>query len=100
MAVVTGAALVAAQAPGWRPAAQDALTSLGDGSWGGLVAGLGDGDPYMFFVDGVGSAGWKRDSYARELSLAPAFPDCFCIVRDPASYPWHDGGWRTPAFND
>ncbi len=98
--VVAGARLAAAQAPGWRPDQQDALASLGDGSWGGFVAGLRAGEPYMFFIDGAGSAGWKRDPFARELTIAPAFPDSFCVARDPASYPWHDQDWRPPAFND
>jgi 1,4-alpha-glucan branching enzyme len=54
----------------------------------------------MFFVDGAGSAGWKRDSFARELTNAPAFPDSYCVVRNSASYPWHDHGWETPQFSD
>jgi 1,4-alpha-glucan branching enzyme len=55
---------------------------------------------YMFFVQGAGSTGWKRDSVARELSDTPAFPGSFCVVRDPGSYPWHDQGWRAPPFNE
>ncbi|HVJ54228.1 MAG TPA: alpha amylase C-terminal domain-containing protein [Aliidongia sp.] len=102
VAVVTGARLGQIPDPAWRPDSEDQLAPLGDGSWGGFLAGAQaqDGTPYMFFVEGAGSAGWKRDSCARELTLAPAFPDSFCIVRDPASYPWHDRGWRPPAFND
>ncbi|HXQ06065.1 MAG TPA: hypothetical protein VN831_15120, partial [Bradyrhizobium sp.] len=73
--VVTGSALAAHHEPSWRPAPEHGLTPLGDGSWGGFLAGVGDGEPYMFFVEGIGSAGWKRDAYARELSLSPAFPD-------------------------
>jgi 1,4-alpha-glucan branching enzyme len=98
--VVAGARLAAAQDPDWRPDQQDRLAPLGDGSWGGFLAGLRDGEPYMFFIDGTGSAGWKRDPFARELTIAPAFPASFCVVRDPASYPWHDHGWRPPRFND
>lgn len=98
--VAAGARLGAAQDPTWRPDQQDALASLGDGSWGGFVAGLRDGEPYMFLIDGAGSAGWKRDPFARELTIAPAFPDSFCVARDPTSYPWHDQGWRPPAFDD
>jgi 1,4-alpha-glucan branching enzyme len=100
VAVVAGDRLAAAQDPAWRPGQQDLLAPLGDGTWGGFVAGLRDGDPYMFFVDGAGSTGWKRDSFARELTLTPAFPDSFCVVRDPAAYPWHDQDWRPPAFSD
>ena len=63
--VVTGGALAAHHEPSWRPAPEDGLMPLGDGSWGGFLAGAGDGEPYMFFVEGIGSAGWKRDAYAR-----------------------------------
>ena len=98
VSLVAGARLsAAAQDPAWRPDQQDSLAPLGDGSWGGFLAGLGDGEPYMFFIDGAGSTGWKRDPFARELTIAPAFPDSFCVVRDPASYPWHDQAWRPPA---
>jgi 1,4-alpha-glucan branching enzyme len=75
VSVVAGSALAAINEPSWRPAREDHLAALGDGSWGGFLAGVSDGDPYMFFVEGVGSAGWKRDPYARELTLSPAFPD-------------------------
>jgi len=101
VSVVAGARLLAAaQDPAWRPDRQDSLAPLGDGSWGGFLAGLRDGEPYMFFVDGAGSTGWKRDPFARELTIAPAFPESFCLVRDPASYPWHDQAWRPPPFSD
>src|SRR6266849_4825509 len=69
--VVAGARLEGAQGPAWRPDQQDRLAPLGDGSWGGFLAGLHDGDPYSF-----------------------------CVVRNPAFYPWHDQGWRPPMFND
>jgi len=101
VALVTGPPLSAAmQTASWAPAAGDQLAPLGDGSWGGFVAGAADSDTYMFFVTGQGSAGWKRDTYARELTSDPAFPDSACILRDPASYPWHDQGWRTPRYED
>ena len=100
VAVVTGSALAASRDPSWRPAPEDGLAPLGDGSWGGFVAGIGNGDVYMFFVEGTGSSGWKRDPYARELTAAPAFPDSYCIVRDPGSYPWHDQEWQPPKSSD
>ena len=100
VAVVAGARLAAAQNPAWHPDAQDQLVPLGDGSWGGFRAGIADGSSYMFFIDGPGSSGWKRDPFARELTLAPDFPGSFCVVRDCRSYPWHDAGWRTPQFSD
>ncbi len=98
--VAAASRLAAAQVPGWQPEAADALAPLGDGSWGGFIAGVGDGDPYMFYIRGAGSSGWKRDPYARELTQTPAFPASFCVVRDPATYPWHDQGWMPPAFSD
>jgi 1,4-alpha-glucan branching enzyme len=59
-----------------------------------------DSDLYMFFVEGAGGRGWKRDPFARELATTTADPDWVCVVRDAASYPWHDSGWRPPAFSD
>src|SRR5712672_4349959 len=100
VSVVAGSALDVINEPSWRPAPEDNLAALGDGSWGGFLAGVGDGDSYMFFVEGAGSAGWKRDPYARELTLSPAFPDSYCVVRDPHDYPWHDQAWQPPKFND
>jgi 1,4-alpha-glucan branching enzyme len=100
VSVVTGPALAASNDPAWRPAPEDRLARLADGSWGGFVAGTGDCDPYLFFIEGTGSCGWKRDPYARELTLSPAFPQSYCVVRDPSDYPWHDQAWQTPAFND
>jgi 1,4-alpha-glucan branching enzyme len=82
------------------PDTTNPLTPLGDGSWGGFLPGVRDGVPYMFYVQGAGGTGWKRDPFARELSLSPGFPDCFCVVRDPGTYPWHDQGWQTPPFSD
>jgi 1,4-alpha-glucan branching enzyme len=99
VSVIAGAALAAA-GPGFSPAASDNMAPLGDGTWGGFLAGLGDGDVYMFFVEGVGGSGWKRDSFARELTLTPAFPTCYCVVCDPGGYPWHDADWQTPQFSD
>src|SRR3984893_4588480 len=98
--VVTGGALAAHHEPSWRPAPEDALTPLGDGSWGGFLAGVGDGEPYMFFVEGPGSAAWKRDAYARALSPSPASPQSTSIVPDPQIYSWRDETWQPPKFND
>src|ERR1700722_12152114 len=69
VSVVAGSrALAASRDPSWRPAPEDNLAPLGDESWGGFLAGIGNGDPYIFFVEGTGSEGWKRDPYARELT--------------------------------
>ncbi len=84
----------------FQPGTATLLTKDGNGVWGGFVAGVKDGDAYRFFVVGAGGKGWKRDPYARELGLDPAWPDCDCIVRDPNSYPWHDQGFRLPDFSD
>ncbi len=69
------------------------------GHWTGFFPGVVDGTKYRFFVVGPGGAGPKRDPWARELELY-GYPDCDSIVRDPNSYPWHDQGFRPPAFND
>jgi 1,4-alpha-glucan branching enzyme len=98
--VAGGATLAAAATAGWMPAVTDHLGKLPDGTWQGFLAGVGEGTPYMFYIEGKGSSGWKRDSWARELTLNPAFPVCYCIVRDPSTYPWHDDGWRPPQFSD
>jgi 1,4-alpha-glucan branching enzyme len=79
--------------------ASDLLVKDAAGFWGGFVPGIKDGDLYRFYVVGTGSEGFKRDPYARELEMN-GYPDCNCIVRDPADYHWHDAGFRPPAFND
>ena len=86
----------------WTPDATDRLIPLGDGTWAGFVPGLGDGDPYLFWVRGPegGSEGFKRDPYARELAIGPEFPNCPCLVRDARTYVWHDAAWRPPAFHE
>ena len=72
----------------------------GNGYWTGYVPGAKDGDPYKYFVAGAGSSGYKRDPYARELDVDPAFPHSNCLIRDAASYAWHDAGFRAPDFSD
>ncbi len=97
--LLTGDALSLSAAAGWTPGPDDRLTPLGDGTWAGFVAGAGDGLQYLFWIDGEASQGPKRDPYARELTLTPDFPASYCILRDPAAYPWHDDGWAPPAFS-
>src|SRR5258705_1324167 len=77
----------------------DLLVKDGEDFWAGFVPGLKDGDLYRFYVVGTGSEGFKRDPYARELEFN-GYPDCNCIVLDPGTYPWHDAGFRPPAFSD
>src|SRR3954466_5266470 len=79
--------LPASRLPEWSPDARDAMVAQGDGTWAGFVAGIGDGAPYRFWIEGTGDAGFKRDPYARELGTQPAFPDCDCLVHDPTRYP-------------
>jgi 1,4-alpha-glucan branching enzyme len=76
------------------------LEQIGGGHWAGFVPGLQEGDEYLFYVDGLGSKGYKRDPRARELTFTPPFPQSNCVLRDPALFPWHNTGFRTPAFND
>jgi len=92
--------LVAMAQAGWRPSDDSRLEVLGDGTWGGFLAGTANGSRYMFWVDGVGSADPKRDPYTRELTIDPAFPNSFCILRSPSAYPWHAAAWRPPDFRD
>ncbi|WP_019866451.1 alpha amylase C-terminal domain-containing protein [Methylovulum miyakonense] len=77
----------------------DLLVKDDNGYWGGFVSGVKDGDLYRFYVVGTGSEGFKRDPYARELEM-DGYPDCDCIVCDPAAYGWHDSGFRAPDFSD
>jgi 1,4-alpha-glucan branching enzyme len=81
------------------PPEEARLVPLGGGHWGGFLPGVADGAEYKFYVHGEGSTGWKRDPYARQLSLTPDYPRSNCVVR-AAAYPWHDQGFRPPAFND
>ena len=82
-----------------RRPTNELLRDAATGHWTGFFPGVADGTKYRFFVVGPGGAGFKRDPWARELELE-GYPDCDCIVRDPNSYPWHDQGWRPPAFSD
>lgn len=86
----------------WKPDPADRMTPLDDDTWAGFVPGIGDGDPYLFWIRGPvgGTAGFKRDPYARELAVQPPFPNCPCLVRPAHSFPWHDAGWLPPAFHD
>ena len=81
---------------GWQRGDASRLVRDAAGYWGGFVAGAADGDEYKFYVAGAGSEGHKRDPYAREVVA----PDWNCVVRDPGRYPWHDAGFRPPAFED
>jgi 1,4-alpha-glucan branching enzyme len=70
------------------------------GYWTGFFPGAKEGDSYKYFVVGAGSKGYKRDPYARELGADPPFPHANCLIRSPASYPWHDGAFVTPDYSN
>jgi len=95
--VLTGNALASARTDGFVLSANNALVAMGDGTWGALLPRNGEGDRYMFWVDGV-TTGLKRDPRARELT--PDFPKSDCLVRSPSSYAWHDQGFRLAEFRD
>jgi 1,4-alpha-glucan branching enzyme len=84
----------------WSPRPANLMLADPHGYWTGFVLGAKDGDLYKFFVAGVGSRGYKRDPYAREVTRDPVFPSCNCIVRDPSSYLWHDQAFVTPDYSD
>lgn len=89
-----------ARATGYAPNERDLMVRRDDGTWTGFAPGIGERARYLFYVVGEGSRGLKRDPFARQLSIDPAFPDSDCLVGDPGSYPWHDDNFRPPAFND
>jgi 1,4-alpha-glucan branching enzyme len=98
--ILTGLALQAARQPGFVPDPASAMTALGDGTYAAYVPGVLDGDPYLFWVNGTGSSGIKRDPRVRELSVTPPYPDSNCEVHMPWGFPWHDAQYTPPAFND
>lgn len=67
-----------------------------DGYWRGFIPGVRDRDRYLFYIVGDDGEGPKRDPYARELETP--FPSD-CIVRE-RDFPWHEAGFRTPAFHN
>ncbi|SEK59085.1 1,4-alpha-glucan branching enzyme [Blastococcus sp. DSM 46786] len=83
----------------WAPVEDNRLSRGPAGHWTGFVDGLRDGSQYKLWVVGDGSTGFKRDPRARELTPDPV-PLANGIVRDPGSYPWHDAGFRPPAFHE
>ena len=86
VSVVAGSALAVIDEPPWRPASEDNLAALGDGSWGGFLAGVGDGDPYMFFVEGAARPIPRRSRLpSTGTRIAPA--RCIRLPRGSASTP-------------
>jgi 1,4-alpha-glucan branching enzyme len=84
----------------WQQDDASLLVKDANGYWAGYVPGVADGTAYKFYVQGNGSAGYKRDPFARELTLDPPYPHSNCVVRSLGGYPWHDDNFRPPAFND
>jgi 1,4-alpha-glucan branching enzyme len=84
----------------WQQNAASQLQNIGGGHWATFIPGLKDGDQYLFFINGLGSRGFKRDPRARKLTAQPPFPQSNCVLRDPSRFPWHDTGFAPPAFND
>ena len=76
------------------------MASDGHGYWTGFIEGATDGDLYHFYVVGVGSQGYKRDPYAREMAVDKAFPECSCVIRSTSAYPWHDAAFVTPDYSN
>jgi 1,4-alpha-glucan branching enzyme len=84
----------------WKQDSSSRLIPIGGGHWAGFVPNLREDDQFLFYVNGLGTVGYKRDPRARHLSVLPPFPDSTCLLRDPGRFPWHETGFRTPAFND
>jgi 1,4-alpha-glucan branching enzyme len=94
------AVFIAGEFNEWNQGAEYRLTPIGGGHWAGFVEGLKDGDQYLFYVEGTGSSGYKRDPHARLLTIQPAFPLANCVLVDPGDFPWHETGFRAAAFSD
>jgi 1,4-alpha-glucan branching enzyme len=75
------------------------LQPVGDETWAGFIPGLGKNSQYLYHVIGPGGPAYKRDPRARLLTSQPAFPNCNCLV-DDTNFPWHQTGFRPPAFNE
>jgi len=76
------------------------LVNDGNGYWAGFQPGAAEGDQYQIFVVGPGSSGLKRDPYAREFAIQPAFPASNNVLRASNAYPWHDAAFVTPDFSN
>jgi 1,4-alpha-glucan branching enzyme len=76
----------------------DRLLLNSKGYWTGFQQGAKEGDLYRYWVVGPGSAGYKRDPYARGLATDVPFPGSSSIIRSGKAYPWHDDEFVTPDF--
>jgi len=86
----------------WISKKRARLNRLDGGIWAGFVPRLTSGDRYMFYVYGPqgGTEGLNRDPHARDLSDDPMWPECQCMLYNPAAFPWHDSQWKPPAFHE
>ncbi|MBV8314653.1 MAG: malto-oligosyltrehalose trehalohydrolase, partial [Planctomycetaceae bacterium] len=82
----TGVAVVL-EGPGARPRAI-ALEKHPDGTFGGLVPGLGAGARYRYRVDGLGPFPDPASRYQPEGVHGPS------RVVDPDAFAWTDASWR------
>jgi 1,4-alpha-glucan branching enzyme len=74
---------------GWTHDGSSRMAPIGGGHWAGFVPGLQNGEQYLFYVEGTGSSGFKRDPRARLLTHQPSFPACNSVLRDATRFPWH-----------
>jgi 1,4-alpha-glucan branching enzyme len=84
----------------WTQDASCQLAPIGSGHWAVFIPALKDGDPYMYFIQGEGSSGYKRDPRARLLTIEPPFPHAHSVLRNPAAFPWHDALFTPRPFNE
>ncbi|MBN1568832.1 MAG: alpha amylase C-terminal domain-containing protein [Acidobacteria bacterium] len=86
----------------WKHSKEGILSQTGNERWGGFVPRIKAGETYMFYVTGPenGTEGLKRDPYARDLTDDPMWPECFCLLDDPAAFTWHDDNWKPPMFHE
>jgi 1,4-alpha-glucan branching enzyme len=84
---------------GWTQDAASRLSPIGGGHWAGYIPALKDGDQYLYYINGAGTSGYKRDPRARMLTFQAAFPFANCLLRS-AEFPWHETRFAPPAFND
>ena len=59
------AVCVSGDCNGWKQNAPAKLHSIGGGHWIGFIPGVKDSDPYLFYIEGRGSSGYKRGPRAR-----------------------------------
>ncbi|WP_316176427.1 MULTISPECIES: alpha amylase C-terminal domain-containing protein [unclassified Bradyrhizobium] len=84
----------------WAQDASCRLAPIGNGHWAIFIPGLKDGDAYMYFVEGEGTSGYKRDPHARLLTVDPPFPQSHSVLRNPNAFPWHDTAFTPPPYSE